>query len=107
MAITTNNPVSIPATAATTCDRVWLETVVIDGSALDAQPVTATIICRPYSQDEQGAKTFAAVSDQRTYRIADVYGLAASNADVATALTAMLTAVQGVITAAEAQQQGA
>lgn len=104
MAITTSQPAVLPPTPQVTCDKIWVEQQIIT-APIDGGPVTAYLVCRPYYQDEQGNKVFAPENQRRTYTVADLYALAATNTAVATALAANLDGAQSIITAAE-QPQG-
>ena len=105
MAITTTVPTIIPPTSQVTCDKVWIEQQVIN-APVEGGAVSAILVCRPYYEDEEGNKTFAPANQQRTYRVADVYALAATNEAVATALETNIAGSQAIIALAEASQQG-
>lgn len=96
--ITTSQPVVIPATQAQTYDKLWVENLNINGRSLDTAPVTAIIVCRPYTTDGAGAKAFAPVTAIRRITVPDVFASAATNTALATALDAVLTAVQALVT---------
>jgi hypothetical protein len=95
MPITISTPITIPARAALSCDKIAVNRLMIYRGIDLTFSASAEIVF--YAEGEQGEPIFAlddkGIIKTETMMIPDLYATAATNPTLATAITAILAAV--------------
>jgi len=87
--ITPTTPVTIPAVSAKTADALWISNLTINAPNL-TDKVNATAMVVPYN-----SSTGELLRGQaKMLRLNDLFGMAATNANIANAMQALFLAVQ-------------
>lgn len=94
MPINNPNPITIPPVAGTTADALWIKSLTINAPSTTGK-VAAVAQIVPYS-----SSTGVMLNEQvKLLTIPDVFAAAASDTHLATAMTALFTAIQSQVIA--------